>query len=90
MTTSATIGDTALLEKTGRFESTHAVTRVQSLEWQPIHDELNAHGCARLEGVLTGDECDALVRSYPDDQRFRSRVVMARHGFGRGEYNYVC
>ena len=93
MTTRATIDETARSEKTGAFESTHAVARVQSLDWQQMHDELNAYGCARLEGVLTGDECDALVRLYPDDgaharQRFRSRVVMARHGFGRGEYKY--
>ncbi|HZM93171.1 MAG TPA: 2OG-Fe(II) oxygenase [Vicinamibacterales bacterium] len=87
MTTRATIDETARSE-TGAFESTHAVARVQSLDWQQMHDELNAYGCARLEGVLTGDECDAVVRLYPDDQRFRSRVVMARHGFGRGEYKY--
>ena len=87
MTTRATIDETARSE-TEAFESTHAVARVQSLDWQQMHDELNAYGCARLEGVLTGDECDAVVRLYPDDQRFRSRVVMARHGFGRGEYKY--
>jgi hypothetical protein len=87
MTTRATIDETARSE-TGAFESPHAVARVQSLDWQQMHDELNAYGCARLEGVLTGDECDAVVRLYPDDQRFRSRVVMARHGFGRGEYKY--
>ena len=72
------------------LESTHAATRVQSFDWQSIRAELNAYGCARLEGVLAADECDALVRTYPDDQRFRSRVVMARHGFGRGEYKYFA
>jgi uncharacterized protein len=88
MTTRATIGEAAHFEKTERFESTHAVARVQSLDWRQIYDELNAYGCARLERVLTGDECATLARLYPDDQRFRSRVVMARHGFGRGEYKY--
>jgi hypothetical protein len=91
MTMRATIGETACFGETGSFESTDAVARVESVDWQQVHDELNAYGCARLEGVLTGDECDALVRLYADDgahQRFRSRIVMARHGFGRGEYKY--
>jgi hypothetical protein len=41
-----------------------------------------------LRGVLTPDECQGLAELYPDDALFRSRVVMARHGFGRGEYKY--
>jgi uncharacterized protein len=58
------------------------------LDWQRIAAELDAHGCAVLKHVLTAEDCEALVRSYPDDGLFRSRVVMARHGFGRGEYKY--
>ncbi|MGH9854461.1 MAG: 2OG-Fe(II) oxygenase [Blastocatellia bacterium] len=41
-----------------------------------------------IEGLITPEECDALVRLYPVDGAFRSRVVMARHGFGSGEYKY--
>ncbi len=72
------------------LESTQAADRVQSFDWHAVRGELTAYGCATLQGVLTPDECGALVRVYPDDERFRSRVVMARHGFGRGEYKYFA
>jgi len=88
MTTRAMLDETANAGDREELESTPAVARVQSLDWQQTRGDLNAYGCASLEGVLTRDECDAFVRLYPDDQRFRSRVVMARHGFGRGEYKY--
>jgi hypothetical protein len=90
MTTGAMMSETSHFEKSDALESTQAIARVQSLDWQQVHDELNAYGCARMEDVLTGDACNALVSSYPDDQPFRSRVVMARHGFGRGEYKYFA
>ena len=48
------------------------------------------HGCAVTGPLLTADECEALAASYPEDAPFRSRVVMARHGFGRGEYKYFA
>ncbi len=88
MTTRRTISETAYLDTNEVLDSTRAASRVQSFDWQQVRNELSAYGCARLEGALTPDECDALVSLYPDDQRFRSRVVMARHGFGRGEYKY--
>jgi hypothetical protein len=43
-----------------------------------------------LQGLLTPDECLALAAFYPDDAHFRSRIVMSRHGFGRGEYKYFA
>ena len=43
-----------------------------------------------LKGLLTADECRALAELYPEDKIFRSRVVMGRHGFGRGEYKYFA
>src|SRR5687768_5774143 len=49
---------------------------------------LDADGHAVLPALLTPAECRELAASYDDDARFRSRVVMARHGFGRGEYRY--
>nr|WP_211486993.1 2OG-Fe(II) oxygenase [Corallococcus exiguus] len=49
---------------------------------------MDARGCAVLEQLLTPDECEALALLYGVDDAFRSRVVMARHGFGRGEYKY--
>jgi hypothetical protein len=62
--------------------------RVDAFDWTAAARDLDAHGCAVLNGLLTPDECDALTALYPQDSRFRSRVVMARHGFGRGEYQY--
>ena len=63
---------------------------VATLDWRSIGEELDAHGCAVLSGLLPDDACAALARSYEDDARFRSRVVMSRHGFGRGEYKYFA
>jgi uncharacterized protein len=66
------------------------MTRLSALDWTHLEAELDAHGCATIKGALSPDECDALVGLYPQDERFRSRVVMARHGFGRGEYKYFA
>jgi hypothetical protein len=62
--------------------------RLQAYDWAGIGDELDAYGCAMLEALLSPPECTALAGMYADDERFRSRVVMGRHGFGRGEYRY--
>lgn len=62
--------------------------RVDAIDWTQASRDLDAQGCAVLTGVLSPDECRALAGLYPDDSRFRSRIVMARHGFGRGEYKY--
>jgi hypothetical protein len=50
--------------------------------------ELDTHGSAMIERLIPPDECDALAALYLNDALFRSRVVMAKHGFGRGEYKY--
>ena len=52
--------------------------------------DLDAQGCAVIGPLLTADECAALAALYPHDAPFRSRVIMARHGFGRGEYKYFA
>ena len=62
--------------------------RVASADWSPIADALDGRGNAIIEGLLTQAECDALRALYSRDELFRSRVVMERHGFGRGEYKY--
>src|SRR5436305_3060751 len=64
--------------------------RVAALDWSGIAASLDAHGCATTGALLTVPECTALARAYADDQLFRSRVIMARHGFGRGEYQYFA
>jgi len=62
--------------------------RVGALDWQQLRAGLDARGCAVVPQLLGADECRALAALYPQDPLFRSRVVMARHGFGRGEYRY--
>jgi hypothetical protein len=64
--------------------------RVAGLDWAAIADELDAHGCTTTGPLLTADECARLTATYAEDARFRSRIVMARHGFGRGEYKYFA
>lgn len=63
---------------------------VDALDWPQITAELDAQGCAVLKGLLTPDQCRAVATLYPDDTHFRSRIVMGRHGFGRGEYKYFA
>ena len=62
--------------------------RVASLDWPALAAALDAHGCATTGTILTADECSALRDVYGAEEPFRSRIVMARHGFGRGEYKY--
>jgi uncharacterized protein len=62
--------------------------RVDAIDWAQATAELDAQGCAVLKSLLTPDECVALASMYPEDAHFRSRIVMSRHGFGRGEYKY--
>jgi hypothetical protein len=62
--------------------------RVNACDWTTVARDLDAHGCATLPALLTSDETAAIAALYDDDRKFRSRVVMARHGFGRGEYKY--
>lgn len=70
------------------FSGQEAVSRVNALDWQTISKELNDRGSTKLAGVLSQQECEALAALYSVDDLFRSRIVMARHGFGRGEYKY--
>ena len=64
--------------------------RVRALDWHRLSQDLDAHGNAVIEGLLTRGECQRIARCYADDELFRSRVVMSRHGFGRGEYRYFA
>jgi uncharacterized protein len=64
--------------------------RVDALDWNRITDDLDSHGSAVLKGLLSPEECREVASLYPEDGRFRSRVVMGRHGFGQGEYKYFA
>ena len=57
-------------------------------DWSRVARELDSHGSAVLEHLLSPEECIALASLYSNDDLFRSRIVMSRHGFGSGEYKY--
>jgi uncharacterized protein len=63
-------------------------SRVEAFESSRISEHLDAYGWAMLPKLLTASEAAAIAGLYEDDSRFRSHIVMARHGFGRGEYKY--
>ncbi|MBV8306328.1 MAG: 2OG-Fe(II) oxygenase [Gammaproteobacteria bacterium] len=72
----------------GRARGGGLLERVAGLDWQRIAQDLDERGNSQLEGLLSATECRRIGGWYGQDGRFRSRVVMARHGFGRGEYQY--
>jgi len=61
---------------------------VDAHDWSKIAQSLDAEGTAVLPRLLGPDQCLQLAADYPRQDIYRSRVVMARHGFGRGEYKY--
>jgi hypothetical protein len=64
--------------------------RIGAIDWAAAATALDAQGWTTFAGLLTDAECDALAGLYADETGFRSRVVMARHGFGQGEYRYFA
>lgn len=67
---------------------TSLTARIESLDWSGLVDRLDSHGFATTGPLLSADECAALTALYDEPSPFRNRVVMARHGFGQGEYRY--
>ena len=64
--------------------------RPDTLDWRGIADALDGRGHATTPALLTPEECAALSALYAAPERFRSRVVMARHNYGSGEYQYFA
>ena len=65
-------------------------SRTEAVDWPAVLHSLDAQGWAVLPKLLAGAECDAVAGLYGRGKGFRSHVVMARHGFGRGEYRYFA
>jgi uncharacterized protein len=65
-----------------------AMARLQAADWDAVANALHEHGYAVLSGVFDRSACEAVRDFYGQTELFRSRVVMARHGFGQGEYQY--
>ncbi len=70
--------------------SRDAIARTQRIDWPQVSAELDAEGWATLPKLLSAGECDAMTALYNEHRRFRSQIIMARHGFGRGEYKYFA
>jgi hypothetical protein len=64
--------------------------RVAAVDWAALAADLDAQGWALVPDLLSAGECDGVAALYDGSGGFRSRIVMARHGFGRGEYRYFA
>jgi hypothetical protein len=73
---------------TAKNEEMNLTGKIASLDWTRIRTELTDSGHANTGPLLTPEECRELAAGYEDPTRFRNRIVMSRHGFGRGEYQY--
>jgi len=58
------------------------------MDWQTVSTPLDREGWAVIGGLLAPEECRSTTAFYDEERIFRSKAVMARHGFGRGEYKY--
>jgi hypothetical protein len=75
-------------KRTRQIPVSDVAARLHAVNWTAVSQELDDQGCALIEGVLSPDDCAALSALYAQHNLFRSKVVMSRHGFGRGEYKY--
>lgn len=73
-----------------RFVAGPMARRIGEVDWRRAAAALDAAGWAHLGALLTAEECDRLVADYDRDEFYRSRIVMARHAFGEGEYRYFA
>jgi len=73
-----------------RTAQTALVERLAAIDWTRLSHDLDEQGHSVVPRLLTPAECVRLSALYDNDRLFRSRVVMARHGFGRGEYKYFA
>lgn len=62
--------------------------KLRDIDWTTVNEELTAYGCTRLTQLLSPEVCDELAAMYADNDRFRTHIHLARHGFGKGEYKY--
>ncbi len=70
--------------------ATDTRSRLSHIDTTMLEPDLDAQGWSVLPDLLTAPQCDGIAALYDKDDGFRSRVVMARHGFGRGEYRYFA
>ncbi|MDB5425442.1 MAG: proline hydroxylase [Phenylobacterium sp.] len=79
-----------LAEMDATLEFPALADRIEALPWADLARDLDTHGAALIPGLLSAEDCASVAGQYDADVLYRSRVVMARHGFGRGEYRYFA
>jgi uncharacterized protein len=65
-----------------------AEPRIAAVDWERMERDLDGEGFAVIGGLLAAEDCEAMAGLYGDDDLFRKHVIMAQHGYGRGEYKY--
>jgi hypothetical protein len=78
------------IEINARYDAVTGSERIGALDWEAVASELDEQGCATIGPLLRPEECRSLAEAYEAETLYRSRVVMARHGYGRGEYRYFA
>jgi len=68
--------------------SEQLAARITELDWHSIQRSLDEHGYAKLPSLLGEEECKEIIRTYEEEEYFRSTIDMARYRFGIGEYKY--
>jgi hypothetical protein len=66
------------------------VHMIERIDWEKCSEDLNADGYAVIEKLIAPSQCQSIATLYDDDQQFRKRVIMEKHGFGKGEYKYFA
>ena len=77
-----------IAEETAAGSVESMARRIAGYDWSALASELDSYGCAVIPNLLDAEECAELAALYDRPEHFRSHVVMARHGFGKGEYRY--
>ena len=78
------------MRATARRHDDAPATEVERYDWPALTDELSRFGSVVLPGLIEEEECARIAVLYSQERHFRSHVVMARHGFGQGEYRYFA
>ena len=77
------------IKKTPAEKVSSTVRRgIDKRDWQQIATSMDTEGWALVPKLISAREARSIAAMYPDEHLFRSRIVMARHGFGRGQYKY--
>lgn len=80
----------AIIEREATATEPPIESRVEAFDWTRVGGDLDAQGWALLDGILSPTQCRVMAGLYERENTFRKQIVMARHGFGRGEYKYFA